>query len=112
MISDAYNEVSMLKMHLASGVHQGTDHRCMKCLKIFKSPAALTAHMESSSERCKIRETSSYGHILHVVSGGFLKVTGRYADGSLKVEAPTMEEMEEQMASDGLPSHLDEDYPW
>ena len=109
---ETYNDLNMLKMHLSSGVHQGTDNRCMKCLKIFKSPAALTAHMESSSERCKIRESNAYGHILHVVSGGFLKVVGRHADGSLKVEAPTMEEMEEQMASETLPSHLDEDYPW
>ena len=112
MTSDVFNRHDLLILHLTSGIHQGTDHRCMKCLKIFKSPAALTAHMESSSERCKIRETNAYGHILHVVSGGFLKVTGRHADGSLKVEAPTMEEMEEQMASQALPPHLDEDYPW
>lgn len=44
--------------------------------------------------------------------GGFLKVTGRHADGSIKVEAPTMEELEEQMRNDVLPPHLDEDYPW
>ena len=99
-------------MHLASGVHQGTDHRCLKCLKVFKSPAALTAHMESSSERCKIRESCSYGHVLHVVTGGFLKVIGRHADGSIKVEAPTMEELEEQMKNESLPPHLDENYPW
>ena len=68
--------------------------------------------MESSSGRCKIRETSSYGHILHVVSGGFLKVTGRHADGTVKVEAPTMEELEEQMKKEELPPHLDDNYPW
>ncbi len=68
--------------------------------------------MESSSERCKIRETTAYGHVLHAVSGGFLKVVGRHADGSIKVEAPTMEELEEQMRSEALPPHLDEDYPW
>ena len=112
MTSQVYDRLDLLRSHLASGIHQGTDHRCMKCLKVFKSPAALTAHMESNSERCKIRDTNAYGHILHVVSGGFLKVTGRHADGSLKVEAPTMEEMEEQMASQALPPHLDEDYPW
>ncbi|CAF9918710.1 MAG: hypothetical protein ALECFALPRED_000791 [Alectoria fallacina] len=109
---ETYNDLNQLKMHLASGFHQGTDHRCLKCLKVFKSPAALTAHMESSSERCKIRETNAYGHVLHVVSGGFLKVTGRHADGSLKVEAPTMEEIEEQMKNEVLPPHLDNDYPW
>ena len=112
MTRESYYELSQLKLHLASGYHQGTDHRCLKCLKVFKSPAALTAHMESSSERCKIRESTAYGHVLHVVSGGFLKVTGRHADGSIKVEAPTMEEIEEQMRSEALPPHLDEDYPW
>lgn len=112
MIRQAFDELGNLKTHLASGFHQGTDDRCLKCLKVFKSPAALTAHMESNSERCKIRETSAYGHVLHVVSGGFLKVTGRHADGSLKVEAPTMEELEEQMKNDVLPPHLDPEYPW
>lgn len=63
-----------------------TDHPCMKCLKIFKSPAALTAHMEADSERCKIRETSVYGHILHIVSDRFLKMNGRNINGSLKFE--------------------------
>ena len=109
---EAFNQLDHLRLHLGSGFHQGTDHRCLKCLKIFKSPAALTAHMESSSERCKIRETQAYGHVLHVVSGGFLKVTGRHADGSIKVEAPTMEEIEEQIQSQALPPHLDENYPW
>ena len=109
---EAFNQLEHLRLHLASGFHQGTDHRCLKCLKIFKSPAALTAHMESNSERCKIRDTNAYGHVLHVVSGGFLKVTGRHADGSIKVEAPTMEEIEEQIQSQALPPHLDENYPW
>lgn len=109
---EAFNELEHLKLHLASGFHQGTTHRCLKCLKVFKSPAALTAHMESNSERCKIRNSNAYGHVLHVVSGGFLKVTGRHADGSIKVEAPTMEEIEEQMANQALPPHLDENYPW
>ena len=108
---EAFNQLDHLRLHLASGFHQGTDHRCLKCLKIFKSPAALTAHMESNSERCKIRDSNAYGHVLHVVSGGFLRVTGRHADGSIKVEAPTMEEIEEQN-SQTLPPHLDEDYPW
>ena len=112
MIRQAFNNLAYLRDHLASGCHQGTDNRCLKCLKVFKSPIALTAHMESNSERCKIRDTQAYGHVLHMVSGGFLKVTGRHGDGSIKVEAPTMEEIEEQMQSEALPPHLDENYPW
>lgn len=51
----------------------------------FRSPAMVTAQPESSSERCKMCESISYGHIFHVVSGGFLKLAGRHADGSNKI---------------------------
>lgn len=66
--------------------------------------------MESSSERCKIRNTSAYGHVIHVVSGGLLKVAGRDEKGRVTLEAPTMKELEE--SREGLPAYLDPDYPW
>ena len=87
-------EINDLKYHLSSGYHQGTDHRCLKCLKIFKSPMALIAHMESDSERCRMKDTDGFGHVLHVVSGGFLGVTGRHEDGSIKIQAQVVEKEE------------------
>ncbi len=100
-----------LKAHLTSGYHQGTDHRCLKCLKVFKSPVALIAHMESGSERCRMRDTQSFGYVLHVVSGGFLGVQGRHTDGTIKIEAP--QEVDEEKRhimqvedeEDGRPKH-------
>lgn len=85
-----------LKAHLTSGYHQGTDHRCLKCLKIFKTPVALIAHMESSSARCRMRETQSFGNVLHVVSGGFLGVQGRHVDGTIKIEGIEVENEEDR----------------
>lgn len=69
--------------------------------------------MESNSERCKIKETDQYGQMLSVVSGGFLGVTGRHADGSVKIEALTMEDLEEQAREQRalLPAD-DPDFPW
>lgn len=57
--------------------------------------------MESSSERCNVRESAQYGHLLHVISGGFLDIDGgreRLEDGTVKMRAPTMEELQEQEA--------------
>lgn len=60
----------------------------MGCLRVFKSPSALTAHMESSSERCNVRESKQFGNALSLVSGGFLGVNGRHADGTVKIDTP------------------------
>ncbi len=102
-----------MKEHLTSGIHQGTDHRCLKCLKLFKTTAALVAHMESSSERCKIKDTDHFGQILSVVSGGFLGVMGRNADGTIKIGALNEEELEEQDREQrALLPHEDPTYNW
>ena len=91
-----YLELNDLKWHLTSGYHQGTDPRCMKCFKTFKTIAGLVAHMERS-EKCKIRETLAFGNVLHVTSGGFLGVSGRHADGSIKIEVPDVPDDERHM---------------
>ncbi len=77
MRSVRYLDKDFMKMHLSSGVHHGTDHRCIKCLKLFGSTTALIAHMESGSERCGIRDTKRFGHVIHIISGGFLGMEGR-----------------------------------
>ena len=106
-------DVDNLKGHLTSGIHQGTDHRCIKCLRRFKNLQGLLAHMESNSERCKIKETDHFGQILSVVSGGFLGVKGRGADGTIKIGALNEEELAEQAAEQKalLPSE-DPNYDW
>ena len=88
--------VDDLKRHLTSGVHQGTDHTCLKCLRHFKTAYGLIAHMESNSERCRVKDTEHFGQILSVVSGGFLGVKGRNADGSIKISALSEEELRDQ----------------
>ena len=93
---DTYLELNDLKWHLTSGYHQGTDPRCMKCSKIFKTIAGLVAHMERS-EKCKIRDTHGFGNVIHVVSGGFLGISGRHADGAIKIEVPDVPDDERYM---------------
>lgn len=80
--------LAMIQQHLSSGIHTGDGHRCVGCLKLFKTPTALTAHMESASERCHVRESRDFGNALSLVSGGFLGVNGRHADGSIKIDSP------------------------
>ena len=93
---ESYIEVNDLKWHLTSGYHQGTDPRCMKCNKVFKTIPGLVAHMERS-DKCKIRETLAFGNVIHVVSGGFLGISGRHADGSIKIEVPDVPDEERYM---------------
>ena len=81
--------IELLTAHLQSGKHKGVDHRCVGCLRLFATPSALTAHMESSSERCRVRETRQFANALSLVSGGYLGVNGRHADGSLKIDTPS-----------------------
>ena len=66
--------LSPLKDHLQSGYHYGTDNQCVKCLKKFDKVYQLVAHMESDSIRCGVKYTRRYGHMIHILSGGFLGV--------------------------------------
>ena len=100
----SHDDKNVLKGHLVSGVHLGTDHRCIKCLKNFQNPVSLIAHMESSSQRCHIRETQHYTNIIYVVSGGFLDVNGDdrgefLKDGEVRLRAPTKSELAERQKS-------------
>lgn len=44
--------------------------------------------MESSSERCRVRESREFAKQLNLVSGGYLGVNGRHVDGSIKIDTP------------------------
>lgn len=59
--------------------------------------------MESASVKCNVRDTEQYGHILYMVSGGFIDVNDdergtRLADGQLRMRARTKAELAEQEA--------------
>ena len=102
-ISFTYVDEAAVKAHLISGYHQGTAQQCVKCLKMFKSPVALLAHMESPSVKCNVRDTQQYGHILYMVSGGFIDVNDdergtKLPDGQLRMRARTKAELAEQQA--------------
>ena len=101
--SVAHEDTLTLKAHLISGYHIGTDHRCAKCLRLFRDPVALIAHMETSSQRCNIRETQHYVNLIYVITGGFLDVNGdergEYLDSKstqVRLVAPTRSELVEQ----------------
>ena len=49
------------------------------------------------SQKCRVRETLGFGNVIHVVSGGFLGVSGRHADGSIKIEVPDVPDHERYM---------------
>ena len=70
---------------------------------MFKSPVGLLAHMESASQKCNVRDTEQYGHILYMVSGGLLDVNDdergtTLADGQLRMRARTKAELAEREA--------------
>ncbi|KAL9034047.1 MAG: hypothetical protein Q9214_007224 [Letrouitia sp. 1 TL-2023] len=71
-----------LEDHLMSGEHRGLVTNCPGCLRRFKTPSALTAHLESATTRCSIRESNQYGNTLAQVSGGYLGVDGMHSDGT------------------------------
>ena len=52
--------------------------------------------MESQSERCWMRDTQAFGNVLHTISGGYLGVQGRHADGSIKIEVPLVDDEEKR----------------
>ncbi len=77
--------------HLASGVHRASREQCPGCLRRFGSAAALVQHMESASERCRIKESRHFPNAMTIVSGGYLTVTGYHTDGTVKLEDPEVQ---------------------
>ena len=67
--------------------HKPTKNQCPSCFRYFKTASALTAHMESPSTRCKVRETHGFGNALSLVSGGFLALDGKFEDGIPKLDS-------------------------
>ena len=101
--SYTYVDEAAIKSHLISGYHHGTVQQCVRCFKRFKSSVALLAHMESPSLKCNVRDSEQYGHVLYMVSGGFIDINDdekgtKLADGQLRMRARTKTELAEQQA--------------
>ncbi|KAF4340601.1 C2H2 finger domain protein [Fusarium beomiforme] len=76
-----------LKSHLKSEAHSNIMYRCPYCLDIFKSLTAITSHAESSSTKCKIRNTDEFNAYFDQLLGGMVSVGGeRNKDGTLRYE--------------------------
>ncbi|EGD97554.1 hypothetical protein TESG_04961 [Trichophyton tonsurans CBS 112818] len=84
-----------LEQHISSGVHAAGVARCPVCLRMFKSSAALVAHCESATKRCKISQTRNFGQVIDEISGGIIGAAGRNDDGTVRFEAaPGAKEIE------------------
>ncbi|KLJ11852.1 hypothetical protein EMPG_12999 [Blastomyces silverae] len=70
--------------HIKSGIHMGGVFRCPGCLRMFKTSAALTAHCESATVRCKVNKDENYARILDEVSAGLIEPAGENEDGSIR----------------------------
>ncbi|PGH35988.1 hypothetical protein GX50_01158 [[Emmonsia] crescens] len=70
--------------HIKSGIHMGGVFRCPGCLRMFKTSAALTAHCESATVRCKVNKDENYARIMDEISAGLIEPAGEYEDGSIR----------------------------
>ena len=100
-LSLSYDNLSSVKTHLISGIHDNSDGHCPNCLKKFEGPIGLLKHMESATLRCNIRESEDYERLLFKLSGGFIKFNDNekgmvLPDGAPRMRALTREELVEQ----------------
>ncbi|KAL8815841.1 MAG: hypothetical protein Q9223_005061 [Gallowayella weberi] len=79
-----------LEMHFddRNNGHRAYEYQCPQCLKRFKTISAITAHFESPSVRCTIRDSQGFGELVYAVTGGHLTVAGRHNDGSNRFIVP------------------------
>ncbi|KAI9713125.1 MAG: hypothetical protein M1820_001110 [Bogoriella megaspora] len=68
-----FENQEQIRQHMVTA-HAVTRLRCPYCLKIFPTSAALMAHCESTSDRCKIADTRDYPQFIDELTGGFLTV--------------------------------------
>ncbi|CAH0040652.1 unnamed protein product [Clonostachys solani] len=80
--SKCFKNARALTAHLLS-VHGNISYNCPNCLKKFYSLTALTAHAESSSQRCNIREADAFRAYVDQLTAGLVDVSlERYEDGT------------------------------
>ncbi|PCD41378.1 hypothetical protein AU210_003933 [Fusarium oxysporum f. sp. radicis-cucumerinum] len=72
--------------HLTSEVHSASKYRCPYCLNTFGSLASITQHVESNSNKCKIRDTEQYNSYMDQLLASMVNVKDRHADGTVRYE--------------------------
>ncbi|KAL4889522.1 hypothetical protein BDV59DRAFT_210311 [Aspergillus ambiguus] len=65
--------------------------QCPGCHRIFKSTAALVAHLETGSARCDMSSGDYYAQLMDELTGGLVQVAGYHEDGTVKYEAGQLE---------------------
>ena len=106
---EVFNTEVVLRYHLESNVHFGVEKTCPKCFKGFpgvdsewvedmrfkkshctKPPIVrLASHLTSNSEDCAIKRTKRFGHVFHLLTGGYLGVV---YDDHMRVSFKVVEE--------------------
>lgn len=61
--------------------------RCPSCLRQYATATALVQHAESQARNCNIRDTQEYRQALQQVTAGFVDVSGRHKDATIKYTA-------------------------
>lgn len=78
ILRKSYPLGNSLRNHLKSPAHSHVRYQCPSCLQFFGSATALTAHSESQSRRCHIRDTDDYNQYLDQLTGGIAEARGRH----------------------------------
>lgn len=68
--------------------------RCDFCNRQFGSTFALVAHMETTHRDCNINTHEGCAKFLNNVTGGLVRVEGHLDDGSRRIVACQMQEVE------------------
>ncbi|GKT58511.1 DNA polymerase subunit alpha B [Colletotrichum tofieldiae] len=73
----------------AAASHYNAKLQCPGCLRYFRDASSLTAHSESETNRCYIRNSENYRNYLDQLTGGMADVVDKNRDGTVKYEVST-----------------------
>ncbi|KAL1849726.1 hypothetical protein Plec18167_005285 [Paecilomyces lecythidis] len=85
--TNSFEEHILIRTNIASRVH------CPRCMRAFKTTAALVAHCESATTRCNLRYMDNYAQVIGEITGGVIEPNGYLNDGTIKLERGTLTEM-------------------
>ncbi|GLA15895.1 hypothetical protein AnigIFM62618_002452 [Aspergillus niger] len=85
-----FSSMKDFEEHVVTKTNQNRSIQCPGCLRVFKTAAALVAHCESVSTRCKVNKGLHFSQVINDISGGLVKSVGHFEDGSVEYGAGTM----------------------